>query len=127
MFNNKKSPKMSITCPFCCSCDVDEVGDSPFLNFVIFNDFSFRKSTRFKNKYNSKNVENWNNYKKLIKTKNDMPDDREKVLGRVRSLRSICSLGINEILFSYWHILHYPLFLLLVISGITHVVVVHFY
>lgn len=64
---------------------------------------------------------------KLIKAKNDMPDDREKVLSRVRSLRSICNLGINEILFSYWHILHYPLFLLLVISGITHVVVVHFY
>ncbi len=57
----------------------------------------------------------------------DQADDRKKIVNRVKSLQSICKLGINEILFSYWHILHYPLFLLLVISGITHVVVVHFY
>ena len=64
---------------------------------------------------------------KRLKEKSDNSDDAEKLLRRVRSLLSICSLGINEILFSYWHILHYPLFLLLVISGVTHVVVVHFY
>jgi hypothetical protein len=54
-------------------------------------------------------------------------DDRRNFLDRVLGLRSICKLGINEILFSYWHILHFPLFIMLVISGITHVVVVHFY
>ncbi len=54
-------------------------------------------------------------------------DDRRNFLDRVWGLRSICNLGINEILFSYWHILHFPLFIMLVISGITHVVVVHFY
>ena len=64
---------------------------------------------------------------KALYTIFDKADDREKMLHRVKNLRSICSLGINEIFFSYWHILHYPLFLLLVISGITHVVVVHFY
>jgi hypothetical protein len=54
-------------------------------------------------------------------------DARKKLLDRLWSLRSICNLGINEILFSYWHVLHFPLFIMLVISGITHVVVVHFY
>lgn len=64
---------------------------------------------------------------KLITSKNDNSDESGNMLSRIKSLRSICNLGTNEILFSYWHILHYPLFLLLVISGITHVVVVHFY
>lgn len=53
--------------------------------------------------------------------------ERKRLLGRVSSLISICNLGLNEILFSYWHIFHFPLFIMLVISGITHVVVVHFY
>jgi hypothetical protein len=52
---------------------------------------------------------------------------RRKILDRVWSLRSICNLGLNELLFSYWHLLHFPLFIMLVFSGITHVVVVHFY
>ncbi|MCP4077268.1 MAG: transcriptional regulator [Gammaproteobacteria bacterium] len=54
-------------------------------------------------------------------------DDSKKLVGRLLKLKSICKLGINEILFSYWHILHLPLFIMLVISGFTHVVVVHFY
>jgi hypothetical protein len=53
--------------------------------------------------------------------------DRREFLDRVWSLRSICNLGINEILFSYWHILHFPLFIMLVFSGIFHVIVVHLY
>ena len=65
--------------------------------------------------------------RKKIRKALDRPNDREMLLHRVKSLNSICNLGVNEILFSYWHILHYPLFILLVISGITHVVVVHFY
>ena len=36
-------------------------------------------------------------------------------------------LGMFERLFSVWHVLHLPLFLLLVISGIVHVVFVHMY
>ncbi len=54
-------------------------------------------------------------------------EDSKKMVDRVLSLKPICKLGINEILFSYWHILHLPLFIMLVFSGITHVVVVHFY
>lgn len=55
--------------------------------------------------------------------------DREKklIFQRLRNLRSICVLGINEILFSYWHILHMPLFIMLILSGLIHVAVVHLY
>ncbi|MCP4491025.1 MAG: hypothetical protein GY820_27480 [Gammaproteobacteria bacterium] len=52
---------------------------------------------------------------------------RKMMLNRLASLSQICNLGINEIMFSYWHILHFPLFIMLVLSGITHVAVVHFY
>ncbi len=62
-------------------------------------------------------------WKKAIVNKKE----RASIIRRLWSLRSICNLGINEILFSFWHVLHYPLFLLMVFSGITHVVVVHFY
>jgi chromosome segregation ATPase len=54
-------------------------------------------------------------------------EDSKKLITRLLKLKSICKLGINEILFSYWHILHLPLFIMLVISGFTHVIVVHFY
>ncbi len=53
--------------------------------------------------------------------------DRRQVGVRLKSLRSICLLGINEILFSYWHVLHLPLFVMMVLSGIVHVAVVHLY
>ena len=53
--------------------------------------------------------------------------DRKRMLQRIRALEGICDLGVNEILFSYWHVLHLPLFILLVFSGLTHVIVVHFY
>ena len=53
--------------------------------------------------------------------------DRKRMVQRIQSLLDICDLGVNEILFSYWHVLHLPLFILLVFSGLTHVVVVHFY
>ena len=55
------------------------------------------------------------------------PEIRQLMLARIRSLRSICHLGINEVLFSYWHILHFPLFLMLIVSASIHVFVVHFY
>jgi len=53
--------------------------------------------------------------------------DKEILLRSVNSLLAICRLGKHEIYFSYWHILHIPLFIILILSGITHVVVVHFY
>ena len=46
---------------------------------------------------------------------------------RLKDLRSICALGTKEILFSYWHILHLPLFFMLILSGLVHVAAVHLY
>ena len=65
----------------------------------------------------------FNKLKKMV----DHPDKTKVLKKRIESLKSISGLGINEILFSYWHILHFPLFIMLVISGVTHVVVVHYY
>ena len=53
--------------------------------------------------------------------------EKNQIYLRLKNLRSICVLGINEILFSYWHILHLPLFFVMVLSGLIHVAVVHFY
>ncbi len=43
------------------------------------------------------------------------------------TLRKIAEFSFYERLFSWWHILHLPLFIMLVISGITHVVATHMY
>jgi hypothetical protein len=53
--------------------------------------------------------------------------NRKEILTRLSSLKKIPNLGVNEILFSYWHIFHFPFFLLMIMSGIFHVFVVHFY
>ena len=52
---------------------------------------------------------------------------RQLMTQRIGILRSICRFGRGEVLFSFWHVLHFPLFIMLVFAGITHVVVVHFY
>jgi hypothetical protein len=54
-------------------------------------------------------------------------EDKKQILARLKDLRAICVLGVNEILFSYWHVLHLPLFIMLILTGLVHVVVVHFY
>jgi len=52
---------------------------------------------------------------------------KKLIYRRLKDLRSICSLGTKEILFSYWHILHLPLFIMLILSGLVHVAAVHLY
>jgi hypothetical protein len=42
-------------------------------------------------------------------------------------LVKITHLSLYARLFSFWHILHKPLFIMLVVSGIIHVVYVHMY
>jgi hypothetical protein len=64
---------------------------------------------------------------RVIKKSGLQKTEKKHVFRRLRDLRSICVLGINEILFSYWHILHMPLFIMLILSGLIHVGVVHFY
>jgi len=45
----------------------------------------------------------------------------------LRSIIKTCEFSVYERLFSLWHLLHYPLFIMLVISGIVHVLAVHMY
>lgn len=52
---------------------------------------------------------------------------QQHVSARLESIRKIAGLGLYERLFSAWHILHFPLFLMLVLSGIIHVFAVHIY
>ncbi len=47
--------------------------------------------------------------------------------GYFASVYRVARLALFERLFAWWHVLHLPLFLLLVVSGITHVVAVHRY
>lgn len=46
---------------------------------------------------------------------------------RLESMRKITEFHFYERLFSIWHLLHFPLFLMLIISGIVHVIAVHMY
>jgi len=46
---------------------------------------------------------------------------------RISLLRKFAQYKAFESLFSLWHIVHYPLFILLVIAAIVHVVAVHMY
>jgi hypothetical protein len=43
------------------------------------------------------------------------------------TMRRAAGLSFFERLFALWHVLHVPLFVMLVIAGITHVVAVHLY
>ena len=64
-------------------------------------------------------------------------DDRaQRRLGRyltwhigthLASVRKIAGFQVYERLFALWHILHFPLFLMLIVSGFVHVFAVHMY
>lgn len=63
------------------------------------------------------------------------PEERLKIRRRARhqlrsyleTIRRVAGLAFYERLFSLWHILHLPLFVMLVISGFVHVYAVHMY
>lgn len=43
------------------------------------------------------------------------------------SIRKVAEFHFYERLFAIWHVLHFPLFLMLVVSGVVHVFAVHMY
>lgn len=49
------------------------------------------------------------------------------VRSHLLSMRKIAGLGFYERLFALWHLLHLPLFILLIISAIVHILAVHLY
>ena len=46
---------------------------------------------------------------------------------RLMAARRVAEFEASERLFAAWHILHLPLFFILVIVGIVHVIAVHVY
>ncbi len=54
-------------------------------------------------------------------------EERKKLKTYFASVRNTATLGVYERLFALWHVLHVPLFILLVITAIIHVVAVHLY
>lgn len=52
---------------------------------------------------------------------------RAHVAAHLESVRKLAEFSFYERLFSLWHVFHFPLFLMLVISGLVHVVAVHMY
>jgi len=46
---------------------------------------------------------------------------------RMHATREVAEFRVYERLFSVWHVLHVPLFLMLLAAGIVHVVSVHVY
>ncbi len=62
-----------------------------------------------------------NNAKNLRKTANTYAAQQ------VGLMRQVATLALYERLFSLWHVFHMPLFLLLVVSALVHVLAVHMY
>jgi hypothetical protein len=52
---------------------------------------------------------------------------RKYVKTRIDATRRVSEYQAYVSLFSWWHILHLPLFFLLLIAGIVHVIAVHVY
>jgi hypothetical protein len=52
---------------------------------------------------------------------------RRHLSGYLSSARKIVELNFYERLFALWHVLHLPLFVMLVITGVGHIVAVHMY
>lgn len=54
-----------------------------------------------------------------------------KLIGAIRNyvdlMQRVADFSVYERLFSLWHVLHIPLFFMMIISGIIHVIAVHIY
>jgi len=54
-------------------------------------------------------------------------EEVRRLRGYYAAVRKAATLGVYERLFSLWHVLHVPLFIILVLTAIIHVVAVHLY
>lgn len=52
---------------------------------------------------------------------------RELARRHIDAVRRVTELSIYERLFSLWHLLHLPLFFMLLVAGVVHIVAVHVY
>jgi hypothetical protein len=53
--------------------------------------------------------------------------DRELIHEYLRAVKRVSEYGVYCRVFSWWHILHIPLFAMLIVTGIIHVIAVHMY
>lgn len=68
-------------------------------------------------------IEGWDNRR----TKQARKELKAAIKEYFTTVRRVSRLALYERLFAWWHVLHLPLFIMLVVSGITHVVAVHRY
>lgn len=77
-------------------------------------------------------------HRKLLRHGNESAWPREKtrraqrvaarfVASYIENLRRVAEISSYERLFSWWHVLHMPLFMMMLLAGIVHVVAVHMY
>jgi hypothetical protein len=52
---------------------------------------------------------------------------RDRIRRYSAAIRRVGGLGVYERLFAAWHVLHFPLFLMLIITALVHVAAVHLY
>ena len=52
---------------------------------------------------------------------------RERIRAYHEAIRRVGGLAINDRLFAAWHVLHFPLFVMLILTALIHVVAVHLY
>ena len=62
-----------------------------------------------------------------LEMRRKLRDYRRQLSEYLATLRKVNEFSFYDRLFSWWHVLHFPLFLMLVISGIVHVIAVHLY
>ena len=49
------------------------------------------------------------------------------IVERLQKVRRVAEFSLYEQLFSWWHVLHFPLFLILIVAATVHVIAVHMY
>ena len=62
-----------------------------------------------------------------IRSRNEVVAARELAFRHIDSVRRVAELSTYERLFSLWHVLHLPLFFMLLVAGIVHVISVNVY
>jgi len=63
----------------------------------------------------------------LLKRRAKRRQANRVINGYLYSLRGVVEFAFYARLFALWHVLHIPLFTMLVVSGIVHVIAVHMY
>jgi len=92
----------------------------PLMAVII--SFKRRKIKRILKK-DIKNICNKTDNNEVVALKNSL----RIIYQTIDTTKTLAQLRTYERLFSLWHILHMPLFIMLVITGIVHVVAVHMY